>query len=108
MITDSATLLLQSGFLLCGAASALLLFSLLVWTARDIASRSRDNLVRVLAVFLVLFLNVFGLVIYLLLRPSETIAERYEREMIEEILAREVAAGALARSRFGRAGEPGR
>lgn len=81
----------------CGAGLALLLFSLVVWTARDVAARSRDGMVRTGAVLLVLLLNVFGLIVYLLLRPRETIAEHYEREMIEELLAREISAGSIGR-----------
>jgi hypothetical protein len=90
---------LRTAAALCGAALALLIFSLVVWTARDIAARSRDTLIRLTAVALVLILNVFGLVIYLLLRPVETLAERQERELIEELLAREATAAALARRR---------
>ena len=85
----------------------MLYFSLLVWTARDVSARSRDGLVRLVAVALVLLLNAFGLLIYVLLRPRETIAERYERELVEEILVREVSAAALARSVAGRARLPG-
>jgi hypothetical protein len=89
-IPESAAMVLRLAAALCGAAAALLYFSLLVWTARDVAARTRDGLVRLAAVALVLVLNVIGLLIYLMLRPRETIAERYERELIEEILAREV------------------
>jgi sulfite exporter TauE/SafE len=80
-----------------GAAMALLLFSLAVWAWRDISARSRDSLVRAGAVVLVVGLPAFGIIIYMLLRPRETIAERYERELIEELLAREVSTGALSR-----------
>jgi hypothetical protein len=89
---------MRFGAMLCGAAVALLYFSLLVWTARDIAARSRDMAIRIGAVLLVLVLNVLGLVIYLMLRPRETVAERVEREMIEEILAREISAAAAGRA----------
>lgn len=82
---------------LCGGGLALFVFSLLVWTARDIAARSRDVLVRLGAVLLVLILNLFGVVIYLLLRPPETLAERRERELVEELLAREATAAAVRR-----------
>ena len=88
-----ATTVLQLAAAVCGAAAALLLFSLVVWTARDIAARSRDRLIRLGAVALVLCLPVVGLFVYLLLRPRETVAERYERDLIEEILAREVSRG---------------
>ena len=82
--------ILQAAAAVCGAFAALLLVSLLVWTARDVASRSRDRLARLGAVLLVLLVPLVGLVAYLLLRPRETVSERYERELIEEILAREV------------------
>jgi heme/copper-type cytochrome/quinol oxidase subunit 2 len=81
----------------CGGAVALFVFSLAFWTARDVAARSRDLLVRAAAVVLVLGLNVFGLVIYVLLRPPETLSEREERELIEELLAREATTTAIRR-----------
>ena len=107
MITVSPTtrLALETGAALVGAALALLLFALLVWTWRDISARSRNLAARLLALALVLFFNLFGLVVYLLLRPRETIAERREREMIEELLAREVTSLAL-RSRSAGAEAP--
>jgi hypothetical protein len=89
-VPQGSETLLQTLAALCGASAALLLFSLVVWTARDIAARTRDNLVRVGAVLLVLLVPGVGLVAYALLRPRETFGERYERELIEEILAREV------------------
>lgn len=98
---DSATNAMRIAATLCGAAAALLYFSLLVWTARDVATRTRDRLIQVAAVALVLVLNVLGLVVYLLLRPPETIAERYERELVEEILARELTTATA------RTGSPG-
>jgi high-affinity Fe2+/Pb2+ permease len=107
MITlpEGTETLLRGGAAVCGALVALLIFSLVIWTARDISARSRDTLVRLGALLLVLLLPLVGLVVYLLLRPRETIAERYERELIEEILTREVSAAAIARSRA-RDGEP--
>jgi len=98
-VPEDAANLLRIGAALCGAATALLIFSLVIWTARDIAARTRDRMLRLGAVLLVLLVPVVGLVVYLLLRPRETIAERYERALIEEILTREVSAAALARAR---------
>jgi O-antigen ligase len=84
---------------LCAGAILLFLLSLVFWTGRDISARSKDVLARVAAVALVLLLPVVGVVIYLLLRPRETLAERYEREMVEELLARELSLAALQRRR---------
>jgi len=97
--SDELGLMLQAGAAICGAAVALFHVSLIVWVARDVASRTRDRTMRLLAVALSAFLSVFGTLIYLLLRPSETLSERYERELIEELLAREVSAAAVRRSR---------
>jgi hypothetical protein len=100
-LPESVATALRLGASVCGAGVALLYFSVLVWTARDVAARSRDWLVRLGAVAAVLLLNVFGLVIYLMLRPRETIAERYERELVEEILAREISTGQFVRADAG-------
>ena len=96
--SGTAATAIRTGALLCGAATALLTFSLVFWTARDVAARTKSNAQRLGALALVLVFNVLGLLIYLLLRPRETIAERYERELIEDILTREVSTAALARA----------
>lgn len=94
---DSVSALLPVIGAVCGGAMALLVFSVAFWTARDAAARTRDRALRTAAVALVLVLPVVGSVIYLLLRPRETLADRYERELVEEILAREVSLAELAR-----------
>lgn len=97
LIPDSIFPMLRLAASLGGAAFALLMFSILVWTWRDISARSRDQMVRIGSIVLSLVMPLFGTLIYLLLRPRDTIAERYEREMIEELLAREISANAIAR-----------
>jgi hypothetical protein len=82
---------------LCGGAVALFVFSLAVWTARDVSARTHDFFLRAAAVLLVVCLNLFGLVIYLLLRQPETLAERQERALVEELLAREAVANQMRR-----------
>jgi RNA polymerase subunit RPABC4/transcription elongation factor Spt4 len=64
--------------------------ALLIWTLRDIRSRSRNVITAFFAVLLVLVFNIPGLVLYLLLRPRETIAEQYERTLEEESLLSEL------------------
>ena len=91
---------------LCGGAVALFVFSLLLWTARDISSRTHDPFIRLAAVFLVVALNVFGVIVYVLLRPPETLADRQEREMIEELLARDAMVGAVRRNVEGQTSRP--
>lgn len=68
----------------------LLLFAIAVWTYRDIRSRTQDITAQVLAVALVLVLQLPGLVLYLLMRPKQTLAEKYERALEEEYLRRDI------------------
>jgi RNA polymerase subunit RPABC4/transcription elongation factor Spt4 len=64
--------------------------SVVIWTFRDIRSRSRDVFAQILATLMVLVFFPFfpfpGLILYLLLRPRETLAEIYERSLEEETL----------------------
>lgn len=74
--------------LLVWGAVALIAFSLalIVWTFRDMRSRSRDGLALLGVTVLVAVLNVPGLIIYFFLRPRETLSEAYERSLEEEAL----------------------
>jgi RNA polymerase subunit RPABC4/transcription elongation factor Spt4 len=72
------------------AFGAAIWFSTVVWTFLDIRSRSRDKFVWVFATLLVLMFNVFGLVVYLILRPHETLMQAYERSLEEEALLQEI------------------
>jgi len=65
----------------CGGVTAALLGGMAIWTFRDIRSRSRDILAHILATLLVLVLPIIGLVVYLMLRPRETLAYAYERSL---------------------------
>lgn len=71
---------------ICGGVTVALVCGLAIWTFRDIRARSRDILAQILATLLVLVLPVIGLVIYLMLRPRETLAEAYERSLEQEAL----------------------
>jgi RNA polymerase subunit RPABC4/transcription elongation factor Spt4 len=64
--------------------------SLIVWTFRDIRSRSQDFLTQILATLLVAIFFIGGLFIYLILRPRQTLAEIYERQLEEESLLAEM------------------
>ena len=69
-----------------GAVLAALWMGIVLWTLRDMRARSRDVLAQWAATAMVAVLNVFGLIIYLMLRPRETLAEAYERSLEEEAL----------------------
>lgn len=76
------------GFLSAFAIS--LYLSLVIWTFRDIRSRTRDVFAQLLATILVVVLNLPGLLLYLILRPKETLTQAYERALEEEALLRDV------------------
>ena len=82
--------ILRTVALVFGAYYVLLLFATAVWTYRDIRSRTQDITAQVLAVALVLVLQLPGLVLYLLMRPKQTLAEKYERALEEEYLRRDI------------------
>jgi len=69
-----------------GAFIASFWLSLLVWTYRDIRSRVKDPLVRILAVLVVAVLFLPGIVVYLILRPPQTMEEEYQHMLEEEAL----------------------
>lgn len=70
-----------------GAAFVVVLWlSLVIWAYRDIRSRTRDQLVRILAALVVAVLFLPGLVIYIILRPAHTLEEEYQHTLEEEAL----------------------
>ncbi len=69
-----------------GAVGATLLGGLAIWAFRDIRSRSRDILVQILATVLVAVVPIAGILVYLMLRPRETLQEQYVRALEEESL----------------------
>jgi RNA polymerase subunit RPABC4/transcription elongation factor Spt4 len=82
-------LLGQVLFWIIGAYSVAFWFSLIVWTFRDVRARSRDIFTQALGTLLVVPpppLDLLGLIIYLILRPRETLAEAYDRSLEEEIM----------------------
>jgi hypothetical protein len=80
----------QFSIAILGAFSIALWFSLVIWTYRDIVSRSRSSLLHVFSTLIVVLFFVPGIVIYLLLRPRETLDEKQQRWIEEEYLAQEL------------------
>lgn len=64
--------------------------STVVWTFRDIRSRTQDFLSQILATVLAAVFPIAGLLIYMILRPRQTLAEIYERQLEEESLLAEM------------------
>jgi RNA polymerase subunit RPABC4/transcription elongation factor Spt4 len=73
-----------------GAFLSALWLSLVVWTFRDMRSRSRDVFAQMLAAAVVAVLTLPGLIIYLILRPPKTLAEVYAQSLEEEALLQEI------------------
>jgi RNA polymerase subunit RPABC4/transcription elongation factor Spt4 len=73
-----------------GAFLAALWLSLILWTYRDIRARARDLLARILSVLLVAVFFIPGLVVYLILRPPQTLEEEYQQTLEEEALLQAV------------------
>ena len=75
---------------LMGALFAALWLSLVIWAFRDMRSRVRDPFAPLLSALLVALLPGMGIIIYLILRPPETLAGSYERALEEEALLQEI------------------
>ncbi|MDQ3541654.1 MAG: zinc ribbon domain-containing protein [Chloroflexota bacterium] len=81
---------LQILLALGGAYLIALWFVLAVWTFRDIETRSRSVVTQVFSTLLVVLFWVPGLLLYRLLRPSETLDEAYQRSLEEEYLIQDL------------------
>jgi len=80
--------LVLAGF--TGAFLVTLWLALVLWTYRDIRARHRDRLVHFLAAALVALLNLPGVLVYLVLRPSRTLEEEYQQTLEEEALLQSI------------------
>lgn len=81
---------LQVLLALGGAYLIALWFVLAVWTFRDIETRSRSVVTQVFSTLLVVLFWIPGLLLYRLLRPSETLDEAYQRSLEEEYLIQDL------------------
>lgn len=62
-------------------------FALIVWVARDVVNRTSNVLFQIFAILLNIFLPVFGLLVYLIIRPSRTLLEKYYEEAEYHLLS---------------------
>lgn len=69
---------------------AIFWIALIFWTWRDVRSRTQDVILQITATLLVAVFNIGGLFIYLIVRPRQTLAELYERQLEEESLLAEM------------------
>jgi RNA polymerase subunit RPABC4/transcription elongation factor Spt4 len=73
-----------------GMVLAAFWLAMIIWTYRDMRARSRDALAQLVVSVMVAVLTLPGLLIYLFLRPRETLSEAYERSLEEEALLQEI------------------
>lgn len=86
LTSDQFLNLLSIVLLIVGGGLVALWIGLIVWTFRDIRNRSRDLFAQIISTLLVALLPIPGILIYLLLRPPETLADHFERMLEEEAL----------------------
>ena len=68
------------------AYAVVLSIGAIYWTYRDVLGRTRDGWAQAVSVLLVAVFNMPGLLLYLVLRPHETLNEAYERRVEAEAL----------------------
>lgn len=74
-----------------GAAFIVALWlSLIYWTWRDAKSRLKEARLRFLALLFVILFFVPGALLYLLVRPQQTLADEYLQTLEEEALLRAI------------------
>jgi RNA polymerase subunit RPABC4/transcription elongation factor Spt4 len=86
LVAPAAQLLLA----LTGAYLVTLWLTLIIWTFRDIEGRSRSVVTQIFATLLVVFFFLPGVLLYVILRPKETLDEAYQRALQEEYLIQDL------------------
>ena len=62
----------------------------LFWVYRDVSARTRDPFTQAIALLLIIVFNLPGLLLYLILRPKDTLADAYDRQLEAEALLHEI------------------
>jgi|GEM_PF-292068 len=81
---------IQSLIALAGAYLVSLWFVLVIWTYRDIETRSKNVLTQVFSTLLVILFYIPGVLLYMILRPKETLDSVYQRSLEEEYLLQDL------------------
>lgn len=59
--------------------------AIIIWVIKDIANRTHNIFIQILSILIVLLFTPFGIFLYLLIRPSSTLFERYYQEVEENL-----------------------
>ena len=86
---------LQLLLALSGAYLAALWVVLIVWTYRDIEARSRSVVTQAFSTMLAAFFFVPGVLLYMILRPKETLDLTFQRSLEEEYLLQDIESAEL-------------
>lgn len=73
-----------------GAYFVAIWFALVVWTFQDIQERSRSVVAQIFSTLVVVLFWVPGVLIYLILRPRDTLDETFQRSLEEEYLLQDL------------------
>lgn len=73
-----------------GAYLLALWFALVVWTFQDIQARSRSVIAQIFSTLVVVLFFVPGVLIYLILRPRDTLDDAFQRSLEEEYLLQDL------------------
>ncbi|MCD6109589.1 hypothetical protein J7J83_02425 [bacterium] len=65
----------------------LLWISIIIWTTKDIVSRSNNVIYQLVSILLVVIFNLFGLIIYITIRPAKTLIEKFFEDLEYEALS---------------------
>jgi RNA polymerase subunit RPABC4/transcription elongation factor Spt4 len=83
---------------LAGGYLIVLWFALVVWTYRDIGSRSNSVVTQVFATLLSFLFFIPGAMLYMLMRPRTTLDEAFQRSLEEEYLLQDIEETSLCPS----------
>lgn len=73
-----------------GAYALALWFALIAWTFQDIQLRSRSVIAQIFSTLVVVLFFLPGVLIYMILRPRETLDESFQRSLEEEYLLQDL------------------
>ncbi len=59
--------------------------SILLWVMKDISNRTNNIILQIVSVLIILFFTPFWIFIYLLIRPSNTLFEKYYGEIEDNL-----------------------
>lgn len=66
-------------------------FAIIIWVGRDIINRTNNILFQVSVILMNIALPVFGLILYLIIRPGKTLLEKYYEELEYNFLSEQAS-----------------